>query len=155
MNETMKVLVFAAILLVDILNGEARRSHDKYKAFKNCRSRVCAPRVSFCIIMKDCGCGGSSQVGEFCHCCEDCFRCVGAKKWLQCCECVGLCGQVSVNITGNGLRIPSKFGDLPNSSLPTLFEAMSSITNLPIAFISRPRKGGLMKQGMFLSSTIS
>lgn len=150
MNKSVKTLLFVVIVLPNILNGDARRSHSKYRAFKNCKGRVCAARVSFCIIMRDCGCGGNTQPGEFCHCCEDCFRCLGTRLWRKCCDCVGLCGRVSLNNTGNGLGIPSKFGDLLGHSLPTLFEAMSSGSNLPVAFVSRPRKGGLMKPGTYM-----
>lgn len=138
-----------AMVLPSILKGEVLRPyHNKHalnQAFKNCTSKVCVSRVSFCIIMKDCGCG--AQPREFCGCCEDCYRCLGSNLWRKCCDCVGLCGFVSLNSTGNGLGIPSKFGELSGQSLPTLFEALSQNTThqMPVMFMTRPRKGGLKK----------
>jgi len=153
MNESLKVLLFVAMVLPSILKGEVLRPyHNKHalnQAFKNCTNKVCVSRVSFCIIMKDCGCG--AQPREFCGCCEDCYRCLGSNLWRKCCDCVGLCGFVSLNSTGNGLGIPSKFGELSGQSLPTLFEALSQNTThlMPVMFMTRPRKGGLKKHGKF------
>lgn len=142
----VKEIILVAIILSNVLIGETGRHHHKYRAFKNCKGRVCAARVSFCIIMKDCGCGASVKNGEFCSCCEDCYRCLGVRLWRKCCNCVGLCGRFSVNDTEN-VGIPSKHGDLPGHSLPTLFEAMSSgHTDLPLMFMSRQGKGGHTNQ---------
>ena len=92
------------------------------QAFKNCTTKACVSRVSFCIIiMKDCGCG--AQPGKFYGCREDCLRCIGSNLWRKCCHCVGLCGLVCN--TGDGFGIPSKLGELSGQSFPTLFEALS------------------------------
>ena len=151
MTLSVKEVLFVAIILSNVSDGEPGRHNHRYKAFRNCRGRVCAARVSFCIIMKDCGCGASIQEGEVCSCCEDCYRCLGARLWRKCCDCVGLCNRVSLNDTENSVGIPSKFGDMPSHSLPTLFEAMSTgHTNLPVMFMSRQRKGGHENQGTLL-----
>lgn len=155
MNESVKGLLFMVIVLANNLTSEARRrqndSHDVYKAFEKCKSKMCAARVSFCVIMKDCGCGAVKE-GEACDCCDDCFRCLGAKMWRKCCDCVGLCDHVSLNNTGNNHGIPSKSGDLPGQALPTLFEALSYAPHLPVSFMTRQRKGGLGKHGKFVYS---
>lgn len=150
----VKEIILVAIILSNVLIGETGRHHHKYRAFKNCKGRVCAARVSFCIIMKDCGCGASVKNGEFCSCCEDCYRCLGVRLWRKCCNCVGLCGRFSVNDTEN-VGIPSKHGDLPDHSLPTLFEAMSTgHTDLPLMFMSRQGKGGHTNQSKSLKLSI-
>ena len=160
MNESLKVLLFMAVVLPNILKGEARcHRHNKHalnQAFKNCTTKVCVSRVSFCIIiMKDCGC--RAQPGKFCGCCQDCLRCIGSNLWRKCCHCVGLCGLVSLNNAGDGLGIPSKLGELSGHSLPTLFEALSqNATNqIPVMFMTRPRKGGLKNHGKFAFSNDS
>ena len=146
MNESVKILLFVVMILPNILNGEARRR----QTFENCKSKVCAARVSFCIIMKDCGC--EAKPGEFCECCEDCYRCLGSNLWRKCCDCVGLCDRVSLKNIRNSLGIPSKFGELTDQSLPTLFEALSQDESqqVPVMFKTRPRKGGLKKHGKFV-----
>ena len=154
MDGSLKVLLFMVIVLSYVFNSQARNRRDKpnvYKAFKNCKTAVCASRVSFCIIMEDCGCG--AEAGDVCKCCEDCYRCLGAHLWIHCCDCVGLCGKISLNNTDNGVEIPSKSGDLPGQPLPSLFEAMSHGSHFPIAFITRPFKGGALKNGKSVASS--
>ena len=152
MKYSIKVLLFLAVVLLNILTGEAgfryggKPSQEELKAFKRCKSKVCAARVSFCIIMKDCQ-RCRPKDGKKCDCCEDCFRCLGG-IWRKCCDCIGLCSYFTpANGTGSSQEIPSNVGDLGDRSLPTLFEAMSGVTNLPIMFTKKPPNGG--KKGTF------
>ena len=150
MKKLVKVLLFIVLLLPNTLNSDTSHRHHVYKAFKNCKNKTeCVARVSLCIIMKDCGCGVVQQ-GKTCNCSDDCRRCLGAQFWSKCCDCVGLCSNVSLNETGSGVGIPSKSGDLPGQALLTLFEALSKGSELPILFMTRPRRGTLLKHGMFM-----
>ncbi|XP_078367387.1 twisted gastrulation protein homolog 1-B-like [Oculina patagonica] len=143
MKNSTKVFLFLVMVILNFFTGETRRrnhsgkpSQDELRAFKRCKSKVCVARVSFCIIMKDCARCRPKAPGEKCDCCDGCFRCLGS-LWRKCCDCIGLCGYFSPpNITGK--EIPSSTGDL-DASLPTLFEAMSHGTHLPVAFMTKPR----------------
>ena len=90
-------------------------------------------------------------------CCEDCLRCTASNLWRKCCDCIGLCGPVSLNNTGDGLGIPSKLGELSGHSLPTLSEALSqnATHQIPVMFMTRPRKGSLKKHAKFAFSNDS
>lgn len=165
MRNSTKLLLFFVLVVPNILTSETRRRHggkptqDELRAFKRCKSKVCAARVSFCIIMKDCQRCRPRAPGEKCECCEDCFRCLGG-LWRKCCDCIGLCSYFSPpNGTSKGQEIPSSFGDL-DTSLPTLFEAMSHGSRFPIAFMTRPRQPTPLsptvgKKGMFWRSSRS
>lgn len=159
MKNSTKVLLFFVMVILNIFTGEARRrnhggkpSQDELRAFKRCKGKVCVARVSFCIIMKDCARCRPRGPGDKCDCCENCFRCLG-KLWRNCCDCIGLCSYFAPP-NNTGKEIPSNFGDL-GSSLPTLFEAMSQGTHLPVTFITKPRQLSLVptegKKGIFPS----
>ena len=159
MKNSTKVLLFLVMVILNIFSGETRRrhggkpTHDELRAFKRCKSRVCVARVSFCIIMKDCARCRPKVAGGKCDCCDNCFRCLGG-LWRKCCDCIGLCSYFSPP-NNTGKEIPSNFGDL-DASLPTLFEAMSQGSHLPVAFMTKPRQPSLLptggKKGMFSAS---
>ena len=159
MGKSTKLLLVFVLVMVNMLMSETRRRHgkptqDELRAFKRCKSKACVARVSFCIIMKDCQRCRPRAPGQKCDCCEDCFRCLG-NLWRKCCDCIGLCSYFSPpNTTGKPQEIPSSFGDL-DTSLPTLFEAMSHGSGFPIVFKTRPRQSATPlsptagKKGMF------
>lgn len=147
-------LLFMAIVWLNIFcfqapNGQRNKTRTAYKAFKNCNSTVCAARVSFCIIMKDCGCGTEAS-SKLCECCDNCYRCLGAHLWAKCCSCVGLCGNWTLNFTAlNATVIPSKPGNLTGKALPSLFELLSYQSKFPVTFLTRPRKGNFTGSYVF------
>lgn len=159
MRNSTKMLLFFVLVILNVLMSETRRrngkpSQDELRAFKRCKSKVCVARVSFCIIMKDCQRCRPRAPGQKCECCEDCFRCLG-NLWRKCCDCIGLCSYFSPpNTTSKPQEIPSSFGDL-DTSLPTLFEAMSHGSRFPIVFKTRTRQSATPvsptagKKGMF------
>ena len=165
MRNARKLLLLFGLLMLNMLMSETRRRHgkptqDELRAFKRCKGKVCAARVSFCIIMKDCQRCRPRAPGQKCECCEDCFRCLG-NLWRKCCDCIGLCSYFTPpNATTKPQEIPSTFGDL-DTSLPTLFEAsfqaMSHDSRFPIVFKTRPRQSATPlspaagKKGMFWS----
>lgn len=144
MRNSTKLLLFFVLVILNVLMSETRRrngkpSQDELRAFKRCKSKVCVARVSFCIIMKDCQRCRPRAPGQKCECCEDCFRCLG-NLWRKCCDCIGLCSYFSPpNTTSKPQEIPSSFGDL-DTSLPTLFEAMSHGSRFPLVFKTRARQ---------------
>lgn len=144
MRNSTKLLLFLVMVVLNMLMCETRRrngkpTQDELRAFKRCKGKVCVARVSFCIIMKDCQRCRPRAPGQKCDCCEDCFRCLG-NLWRKCCDCIGLCSYFSPpNATGKPQEIPSSYGDL-DTSLPTLFEAMSHGSGFPIVFKTRPRQ---------------
>ena len=146
MDESTKLLFFLVFVPIcspsakamDRFDHNAGSPLDNLKAFENCQSKLCASRVSFCIIMKDCSC--FAKPGRYCRCCKDCVKCLG-NLWSECCDCVALC-HVAPNKTVDVFthHETSHFGDLKESSLPPLFEALSYGSNIPVAFMTRPRE---------------
>lgn len=131
-RELMFFPTLAALLIFSVAQHHHRHkdTNEGYLkhplAFSTCQERVCASRVSACLLMEECDCSMES-----CECCVDCIRCLGS-LWKDCCDCVGLCMPPNETAT----REMSTIGDL-KEAIPSLFRALSYGSSLSVVYKDR------------------